>query len=49
MKKQLKLILIISEAHNNLGIIFKELGEIKKQKVVMKKQLKLTLIMQMHI
>ena len=48
MKKQLKLILIMLDAHNNLGIIFKELGKIKKQKIVMKKQLKLILIMLMH-
>ena len=32
MKKQLKLILIMLDAHNNLGVIFQELGEIQKAK-----------------
>ena len=30
MKKQLKLILIMSDAHNNLGILFINLGENQK-------------------
>ena len=49
MKKQLKLILIMQNAHNNLGIIFKELGENQKAKECYEKAIKLILIMQMHI
>ena len=41
MKKQLKLILIIQSAHNNLGVIFQELGEDQKAKDCYEKAIKI--------
>ena len=41
MKKQLKLILIMLTAHNNLGVIFKELGENQKAKECFEKAIEI--------